>query len=105
MLNRLSHGTRMVLLLCKMLSLIKVLNVILVFMQLGINTSFSDGVFGCGGFVKSNIDINFSLVKVSSTTYEIFLFKRFLFIRIVYSIFSLVIHTVPGGAFVSPLVS
>jgi hypothetical protein len=25
----------------------------------------SDGVLGCGGFVKSDVDINFSLVEVS----------------------------------------
>lgn len=25
-----------------------------------------EGVFGCGGFVKSDVDINFSLVEVST---------------------------------------
>lgn len=34
------------------------------FLQL-INNVNSDGVLGCGGFVKSDVDINFSLVEVS----------------------------------------
>lgn len=33
------------------------------FLQL-INNVKSDGVLGCGGFVKSDVDINFSLVEV-----------------------------------------
>lgn len=29
-----------------------------------LNLVFADGVLGCGGFVKSDVEINFSLVEV-----------------------------------------
>ena len=33
-----------------------------------IRSTNAESVFGCGGFVKSDVDINFSLVEVRSVT-------------------------------------
>ena len=37
-----------------------------------IRSAVSDGVLGCGGFVKSDVEINFSLVEVSNLYFSLY---------------------------------